>query len=127
MAVRDRIMDTAHWATGFVAMNRYYQAVPVNDRSATKWCVLGSLALELGTSDVSHIRLQEDPAGRFLYAAAKGCDWGAMASGPMRMPIDPSTVTLPHTVNDICGHAATMEMLDVAIRLAKEAEEDVSS
>jgi hypothetical protein len=108
---KERITPIHSWTTKANARTSFEVECRVTDPAACRWCVEGSLALELSRGKVDQSqaairrRLIESDAFRLLNSAS---DLGRSA-----------------LVNDCRGHAETLEMCDHAIELAESEASNV--
>ena len=99
---QELIRDPSKWGQGAFARDAEGRPVAFDGKPACSWCALGAVDF-IGTMRRDYIS-----SGRALRALriASELYWTGEAD--------------PAGVNDNCGHADVMEMLDRAIQIAKE-------
>lgn len=101
---RDRITDEEHWCKGTLAQGVdeavFYTTL---DPEATKFCVLGSLAVTLR----ENLRFPTEGGPRFTQVRHF-------------LDLNNSRGWTSWRVNDLLGHEAVMDMLDKCIKIADD-------
>lgn len=90
IAARARISDKTHWTTRAFARDTTGCVVSPTDNNAAKWCVRGAISAEA----------RREPLAENIAVRA----------------LTESTWSTPTTINDREGHAATLKLLDRAIK-----------
>ena len=101
-SARDKIADPAHWTKRTFASDEFGK--PCNEFSShsVRWCALGSLRVACGEYSVKNYRLLD-----------------ALRTKLNTIAIDHFTSNGIIAVNDDLGHAAVLELYDIAIRREK--------
>lgn len=118
MDARDRIFSPNHWTKFTRARTHDGQRVEAFSPRADRWCAVGTLARSTILTQFAMKNRVYEWAWHYMGQAAFQV-YESVKGRPF--PGDKDFALAPSYINDYLGHDSTLEMFDIAIRMAKDA------